>query len=224
MSKSEVHARIAEIGIIPCIRVSTPEDADYITKEIADAGIPIVEITMIVPGAVDLFAALVRNHPNVIVGAGEVMDLTSARRCLDEGAQFLTGPGLDLGSAPFPANTDALVIPAALTPTEVMKAWSTGCDFVKIFPCAQVGGAHYIHALKAPFPHIPLIASGGVNQETIGDFIRAGATAVGIGEALIPHESIQLRQTHRVRELAHRFATIVKRARAETPHRKEATR
>ena len=222
MSKSEVHARIAEIGIIPCIRVSTPEDADYITKEIADAGIPIVEVTMIVPGALDLFATLVRNHPNVIVGAGELMDLTTARRCLDAGAQFLTGPGLDLGNVPFPETKDALVIPAALTPTEVMKAWSIGCDFVKIFPCAQIGGAHYIHALKAPFPHIPLIASGGVNQETVGDFIRAGATAVGIGEALIPHESIQLRQTHRVRELAHRFATIVKRARAETPHRKEA--
>jgi len=224
MTKPEVHARIAEVGIIPCIRVSTPEDADFITQEIAGAGIPIVEVTMIVPGALDLFAALVRDHPKVIVGAGEVMDTTTARRCLDAGAQFLTGPGLDLGNAPFPTATNALVIPAALTPTEVMKAWSTGCDFVKIFPCAQVGGAHYIHALKAPFPHIPLIASGGVNQENAGDFIRAGATAIGIGEALIPHESIQLRQTHRLRELAHRFATIVKRARAEAPHRKEAAR
>ena len=224
MTKPEVHARIAEVGIIPCIRVSTPEDADFITQEIAGAGIPIVEVTMIVPGALDLFAALVRDHPKVIVGAGEVMDTTTARRCLDAGAQFLSGPGLDLGNAPFPTAANALVIPAALTPTEVMKAWSTGCDFVKIFPCAQVGGAHYIHALKAPFPHIPLIASGGVNQENAGDFIRAGATAIGIGEALIPHESIQLRQTHRVRELAHRFATIVKRARAESPHRKEAAR
>jgi len=224
MTKPEVHARIAEVGIIPCIRVSTPEDADFITQEIAGAGIPIVEVTMIVPGALDLFAALVRDHPKVIVGAGEVMDTTTARRCLDAGAQFLSGPGLDLGNAPFPTAANALVIPAALTPTEVMKAWSTGCDFVKIFPCAQVGGAHYIHALKAPFPHIPLIASGGVNQENAGDFIRAGATAIGIGEALIPHESIQLRQTHRVRELAHRFATIVRRARAESPHRKEAAR
>ena len=143
MTKPEVHARIAEIGIIPCLRVSTPEDANFITKEIADAGIPIVEVTMIVPGAHDLFAALVRDHPKVIVGAGEVMDETTARRCLDAGAQFLTGPGLDLGNAPFPANTSALVIPAALTPSEVMKAWSTGCDFVKIFPtAAQVGGEH----------------------------------------------------------------------------------
>ena len=224
MAKPEVHARIAEIGIIPCIRVSTAEDASFITQEIAGAGIPIVEVTMNVPGALDFFAALVRDHPKVIVGAGEVMDAATARRCLDAGAQFLTGPGLDLGNAPFPTATDALVIPAALTPTEVMKAWSIGCDFVKIFPCAQVGGASYIHALKAPFPHIPLIASGGVNQETAGDFIRAGATAIGIGEALIPHESIQLRQTHRVRELAHRFASIVKRARAETPHRKEGGR
>lgn len=219
MTKPEVHARIAEIGIIPCIRVSSPEDADYITKEIADAGIPIVEVTMIVPGALDLFAGLVRSHPNVIVGAGELMDSTTARRCLDAGAKFLTGPGLDLGSAQLPVD-EVVVIPGTLTPTEVMKAWSAGCDFVKIFPCAQVGGAHYIRALKAPFPHIPLIASGGVNQETAGDFIRAGAIAVGIGEALIPHESIQLHQTHRVRELAHRFLSIVKRARSEMPHHK----
>jgi 2-dehydro-3-deoxyphosphogluconate aldolase / (4S)-4-hydroxy-2-oxoglutarate aldolase len=222
MTKSEVHARIAEIGIVPCIRVSTPEDADFITKEIADAGIPIVEVAMIVPGALDLFAALVRSHPGVIIGAGELMDVATARRCLDAGAQFLTGPGLDLGNGPFPTSADVLVIPAALTPTEVMRAASTGCDFVKVFPCAEVGGAQYIRALRAPFPKIPLIASGGVNQETAGDFIRAGATALGIGEALIPRESIQLRQTHRVRELAHRFASIVKRARAEAPHRKEA--
>ena len=103
MTKSEVHARIAEIGIIPCIRVSTPEDASFITQEIASAGIPIVEVTIIFPGALDLFATLVRDHPDVIVGAGEVMDAATARRCLDAGAHFLTGPGLDLGNAPFPA-------------------------------------------------------------------------------------------------------------------------
>jgi len=222
MTKPEVRSRIEEIGLIPCIHVSSPEDAAYATQELANAGIPIVELTMIVPGALDLLAGLVRDHPQVIVGAGELMDSATTRRCLEAGAQFLTGPGLELGSADFAGQTSAVIIPGALTPTEVMRAWGAGCDFVKIFPCAQVGGAHYIHALKAPFPKIPLIASGGVNQETAGDFIRAGATALGIGEALIPHESIPLRQTHRIRELARRFLSIVKHARAEKPHRKEA--
>jgi 2-dehydro-3-deoxyphosphogluconate aldolase / (4S)-4-hydroxy-2-oxoglutarate aldolase len=131
----------------------------------------------------------------------------------------LTGPGLDLGDAQFADFPGVVSIPGALTPTEVLKAWRTGCDFVKVFPCAQVGGAHYIQALKVPFPHIPLIASGGVNQETAGDFIRAGATALGIGGALIPQESIHLRQTHRIRELARRYVSIVKHARTGTPHR-----
>jgi len=225
MTKKEVRAQIEEIGIIPCIHVSTPEDAKYAVKEVAQAGIPIMEITMIAPGAMELLADLVHNHPDVIVGAGELMDAKTAYRCLEAGAKFLTGPGLDFAGAEF-ADIDGVVsIPGALTPTEVMKAWSsTGCDFVKIFPCAHVGGAHYIQSLKAPFPHIPMIASGGVNQETAADFIRAGATALGIGGALIPQEAIRLRQTHRIRELVRRFVGIVKQARADMPQRTEAAR
>ena len=219
VTKPEVRARIEEIGIIPCIRVSTLEDATYAASEISEAGIPIVEVTMNIPGALDLFADLVRNNPGVIVGAGELMDAQTARRCLEAGAKFLTGPGLGLGSAVFGGDPGVVVIPGALTPSEVLQAWETGCDFVKIFPCAEVGGARYIQALKAPFPHIPLIASGGVNQENAADFIRAGSVALGIGGALIPHESIPLRQTHRIRELARRLVGIVKHARADLTHR-----
>ena len=217
MTKQEVRARIEEIGIIPSIRVSSMEDAVFAANEISAAGIPIIELTMIVPGALEVIADLVRNNPDVIIGAGELTDSKTARRCLDAGARFLTGSGVDLGSVEFSREEGAVVIPGALTPTEVMRAWKSGCDFVKIFPCAQVGGAQYIRALKAPYPRIPLIASGGVNQETAADFILAGATALGIGGALIPHESIQLRQPHRIRELARRFVAIVKHARAQMP-------
>jgi len=224
MTKPEVRAMIEEIGIIPSIRVSSTEDAIFAANEISAAGIPIVELTMIVPGALEVIADLVKNNPDVIIGAGELTDSKTARRCLDAGAKFITGPGLDLGSVEFSTSEGVVVIPGALTPTEVMRAWKSGCDFVKIYPCSRVGGPHYIRALKAPYPRIPLIASGGVNQETAGDFILAGATALGIGTALIPHESIQLRQPRRIRELARRFVAIVKEARAQMPPRQEAVR
>ena len=223
MNKQEVRARIEEIGIIPSIHVSSTEDAIFAANEIAAAGIPIVELAMNVPGAIEVIADLVRNNPDVVIGAGEVTDSKTARRCLDAGAKFLTGPGLDLGNVEYSNTEGVVIIPGALTPTEVMRAWKSGCDFVKIFPCSRVGGPHYIRALKAPYPHIPLIASGGVNQETAGDFILAGATVLGIGTALIPHESIHLRQPRRIHELARRFVAIVKEARAQLNHHHAAS-
>jgi 2-dehydro-3-deoxyphosphogluconate aldolase / (4S)-4-hydroxy-2-oxoglutarate aldolase len=220
MTKVEVHARIQEIGIIPSIHVSSIEDAQFAAKEISAAGIPILELATIEPGAIEIIADLVRTYPDLIVGAGELTDAQTAQRCLDAGASFLTGPAVDLGGPDF-SQQGPVIIPGALTPTEVLKAWKSGCDFVKVFPCAEVGGAHYIRALKGPYPYIPLIASGGVNQETAAEFIMAGATALGIGGALIPHESIRLRQSQRIHELGRRFVGIVKHARSLLPHRKE---
>ena len=220
MTKVEVHARIQEIGIIPSIHVSSIEDAQFAAKEISGAGIPILELATIEPGAIEIIADLVRTYPDLIVGAGELTDVQTAQRCLDAGANFLTGPAVDLGDPEF-SRQGPVIIPGALTPTEVLKAWKSGCDFVKVFPCAEVGGAHYIRALKGPYPYIPLIASGGVNQETAAEFIMAGATALGIGGALIPHESIRLRQSQRIHELGRRFVGIVKHARSLLPHRKE---
>jgi 2-dehydro-3-deoxyphosphogluconate aldolase / (4S)-4-hydroxy-2-oxoglutarate aldolase len=220
MTKVEVHARIQEIGIIPSIHVSSIEDAQFAAKEISAAGIPILELATIEPGAIEIIADLVRTYPDLIVGAGELTDAQTAQRCLDAGASFLTGPAVDLCGPEF-SQQGPVIIPGALTPTEVLKAWKSGCDFVKVFPCAEVGGAHYIRALKGPYPYIPLIASGGVNQETAAEFIMAGATALGIGGALIPHESIRLRQSQRIHELGRRFVGIVKHARSLLPHRKE---
>jgi 2-dehydro-3-deoxyphosphogluconate aldolase / (4S)-4-hydroxy-2-oxoglutarate aldolase len=214
MKKEEVRARIEEIGIIPAIRVSSAQDALFAADAISSGGIPIVELTMTVPGAIDVISDLVRNSPRMIVGAGTVWDKETAQRCLDAGAQFLTSTGLDLGVVEFAVKQGIAVFPGALTPTEVMTAWKAGADFVKIFPCSQLGGVSYIRTLKAPFPQIPLIASGGVNQQTAADFILAGAVALGIGGELIPRKAIELRQPHRIRELAHRFVGRVKDARA----------
>jgi len=219
MKKEQVRARIEEIGIIPAIRVSSPQDAMFAAETVCRSGIPIVEVTMTIPGAIEVISELAQNNPNVIAGAGTVFDLETARRCLDSGAQFLTSTGLDLDLVAFAVKHDIVVLPGALTPTEVMAAWKARPDFVKIFPCSQVGGPSYIRALKGPFPHIPFIAAGGVNQQTVADFILAGAVAVGIGGELIPHEAIHLRQEHWIGELARRFAAMVKDARIQRQSR-----
>ena len=213
MTREQVRSRIQEIGIIPAIRVSSPEDALFAAEAVCNHGIPIVEVTMTVPGAVSVISELAAKNSNVITGAGSVSGEETARRCIDAGAQFLTSTGLNLDIVHFALGRNVVVFPGALTPTEIMAAWEAGPDFVKVFPCASVGGPAYIRALRGPFPHIPLIASGGVNQQTAGDFILAGATALGIGGELIPHEAIQRRQEHRIGELARRFLAIVKESR-----------
>jgi 2-dehydro-3-deoxyphosphogluconate aldolase/(4S)-4-hydroxy-2-oxoglutarate aldolase len=213
MTRDQVRSRIQEIGIIPAIRVSSAQDALFAAETISASGIPIVELTMTVPGAIDAIAHLARNSPEVIVGAGTVWDTETARRCLDAGAKFLTSTGLDLSVVEFAVKENVAVFPGALTPSEVMMAWKAGADFVKVFPCSQVGGVSYIRTLRAPFPQVPLIASGGVNQETAADFILAGAVALGIGGDLIPQKAIALRQPHRIHELARRYLGMVKQAR-----------
>jgi 2-dehydro-3-deoxyphosphogluconate aldolase/(4S)-4-hydroxy-2-oxoglutarate aldolase len=214
MKKEVVQARIEEIGIVPAVRLSSADDARFATDAISHGGIPIVEITMTVPGAIEVISELVRNSPELIVGAGTVFDMETARRCLDAGATFLTSPGLDLALVEFARKENIVVLAGALTPTEVTNAWKAGADFVKVFPCSQVGGDTYIKALKRPFPQVRLIAAGGVNQRTAANFILAGASAIGVGGELIPKEAIQLRQAERIHELGRRFVGFVKSARA----------
>jgi 2-dehydro-3-deoxyphosphogluconate aldolase/(4S)-4-hydroxy-2-oxoglutarate aldolase len=221
MKKEEVQARIEEIGIIPAVRLSSAEDARFATEAVSHGGIPIVEITMTVPGAIEVISDLAKSSPELIVGAGSLFDVETARRCLDAGAIFLTSPGLDLGLVEFARKEDVVVLAGALTPTEVTTAWKAGADFVKIFPCAQVGGETYIKALKRPFPQVRLIAAGGVNQRTAANFILAGASAIGVGGELIPNDAIQLRQAERIHELARRFVSFVKSARARMAAMKE---
>ena len=221
MNKEEVRVRIEEIGIIPAVRMSSAEDARFATEAVSNGGIPIVEITMTVPGAIEVISDLARNSPELIVGAGTLFDVETARRCLDAGATFLTSPGLDLAIVEFARKENIVVLAGALTPTEVTTAWKAGSDFVKVFPCSQVGGDSYIRALKRPFPQVPLIAAGGVNQQTAANFILAGASAIGVGEELIPKDAIQFRQADRIHELARRFVSFVHNARTRIAAAKE---
>ena len=215
MKKEEVCALIKKVAIIPAIRVSSGDDAHFAAEAVTQGGIPIVEITMTVPGAVDLISHLVRYHPTMIVGAGTVCDTETARKCVGAGASFLTAPGFDTEIVEFATKEEIAVLPGALTPTEVLVAWRTGAVVVKVFPCALVGGDKYIKALTASFTQIPLIAAGGVNQQTAASFILSGAAAIGVGKELIPTEAIECKQSERIRELALRFSRLVKDAREQ---------
>jgi 2-dehydro-3-deoxyphosphogluconate aldolase/(4S)-4-hydroxy-2-oxoglutarate aldolase len=219
VKKEEVLAKILEVGIMPGIRTSSAEDGRFAADAIAKGGIPIVEMTMTVPKAIDVISDMVRTAPHVIVGAGTVLDLDTARRCLDAGVSFLTSPGLDLKIIGFAVKENILVIAGAMTPTEVITAWQAGSELVKVFPCAPIGGPAYIKALKGPFPQVPMIAAGGVNQETAADFILAGAAALGIGGRLIPKAAIEHRKPDQISELARRFLRIVWTARNKTSRR-----
>lgn len=221
MTKGEVCDSIRATGVIPAVRVSSAEEAHFAADCVSSGGIAIVEITMTVPEAVSLISHLVNHHKNMVVGAGTVLDIETARQCVDAGASFLTAPGFDPTLVEFAAKEDLAVLPGALTPTEVIMAWKAGADFVKVFPCAQVGGDKYIKALKTALPQIPLIAAGGVNQQTATSFILAGATAIGVGNELIPPEAIELGESGRIQELARRFLAFVKEGRDRLPPQKE---
>jgi 2-dehydro-3-deoxyphosphogluconate aldolase / (4S)-4-hydroxy-2-oxoglutarate aldolase len=210
MKKAEVCALIKDVGIIPGIRVSSYDEGHFAAEAVTAGGIPIVEITMTMPGAVELITHLVKHHPKMIVGAGTVLDMEKARMCIDAGASFLTSPGLNVKIIELAAKEEITILPGALTPTEIVTAWQAGADFVKVFPCAQHGGASYIKALKAPLPDVLMIAAGGVNQQTAVNFILAGATAIGVGAELVPPEAIERRQADRIKELAQRFVGFVK--------------
>ena len=221
MKKEEVHARIEEIGVVPAVRVSSAEEARFAAEAVSRGGIPIVEITMTVPGAIEVISHLLKRIPEMIVGAGSILDVETARRCLDAGAQFLTTDGLDLGVVEFAVKQHVVVFPGTLTPTEVITAWKAGSDFVKVVPCAQLGGESYIRALRGPLPQVPLIAAGGVNQLTALNFILAGATALGVGRELIPSEAIRMRQAERINELARRFVSFVNNGRVQAAARRD---
>lgn len=215
MTKQQVRDLIETIGVIPAVRLSSAEDAFFAAEAISSAGIPILEITMTIPGAVNVIFELAQKYPDMAVGAGTVLDLDVAHRCLNAGAKFLTSPGLDLEMVKYALKRGVVVFPGALTPTEVLMAWKAGSDFVKVFPAAQVGGASYIRALKGPFPDVPMIASGGVNQQTVEKFFSAGAAAVGIGRHLIDPKAIQRREGDWIRELARRYLNMIKHTREE---------
>src|SRR5580704_11034647 len=214
MTKQEVRAWIEEIGVIAAVRERSTENALFAADAVVQGGIPVVEIALTVPQAMMVISHLAKSVPGIVVGAGSVTNPEAAQKCLDAGAQFLTSDGFHPAMVEFGAKEGVVVIPGTLTPTEVIGAWETNSDFVKVVPCAQLGGAEYIASLHVMFPQIPLIASGGVDQQNASKLIIAGAIALGIGRELIPKEAIRNRQSARIGELARRFLDFVKSGKA----------
>lgn len=214
MDMQKVRERIVEIGVVPVVRAASPREARMAADAVCEGGIPIVEITMTVPGAVDVIRELTKSTTNdVLVGAGTVLNADAARRCLDAGAQFLVSPGLNVPMVALAKKEGKVVMAGALTPTEIMSAWEAGADFVKVFPCGQVGGAKYIKALKGPFPQIPFVPTGGVNLTTAGEFIDAGAVALGVGGELVQAEALRANKLEVIVENARKFVAAVNLAR-----------
>jgi len=216
MTKQEAAQKIADIGIIPVVRAASEKLGMQAAEAVCAGGIPIVEITMTVPGAIDLIAQLAKRMGSVVlVGAGTVTDAETAQRCLDAGAEFLVSPGFDLETVKLANHAGKLVMAGSLTPTEVITAWKSGSDLVKIFPCGTVGGAKYIRALKAPLPHIPMVPTGGVNLTTVAEFIRAGATALGVGGELVSATALESGNTAEIVDAARKFVSIVRETRGQ---------
>ncbi len=215
MNREGVRSSIARIGILPAIRLSSAEDAVFAVNTIAESGIPIAEVTLTTPNALEIIAEIACANPDLTVGAGTVLDLETARRSLDAGAKFLTSPGLDLEIVEFAAKHGVAVLPGALTPSEVTAAWKAGADFIKVFPCSIMEGPSYIRTLRVPFRDFPLIAAGGVTQQNAAEYIQAGAVAIGVGRDLVSPEAVRRRQKDWISELTHRFLQIVADARNE---------
>ena len=214
LSKAEILERIVEIGLIPVIRVETAALARRAVAAVRKGGIPLVEITMTVPGAIGIIEEL-RDEvgQDVIIGAGTVLDSQNARQCIRAGAQFIVSPFLDPDTVAACNEEEVVVMPGAFTPTEIVRAWSLGADLVKVFPAGAAGGASFIKSLKGPLPHIKMVPTGGVSLKTAKAFIEAGAEALGVGGDLVDVDALNEGTDARITERAQQFMDIVREAR-----------
>jgi 2-dehydro-3-deoxyphosphogluconate aldolase / (4S)-4-hydroxy-2-oxoglutarate aldolase len=214
LTKSEIIQRIRDIGVIPVVRASSAEEAIQVVDAIKVGGVSLLEITMTVPGAVQVIEQLVKRFgDDAIVGAGTVLDPETARACIDAGARFIVSPALNLETIALCRQQDVPVMPGALTPTEIVTAWNAGADLVKVFPCGAMGGASYIKSLKAPLPQIELVPTGGVTLATAATFIQAGAAAIGVGADLVDVKAIRSGHPEKITAAARAYVEAVRAAR-----------
>lgn len=215
MSKAAVLASLKEIGLVPVLRAESVEKALALAEAIAAGGVTVLEITMTVPGAIQVMRKLAEQRPDILIGAGTVLDPETARACILEGAKFVVSPALNVKTIEMCHRYSIAALPGALTPTEVVTAWEAGADVVKIFPASALGGAKYLGALKAPLPQVEMIPTGGVSLATANDFLQAGAFALGVGADLVNTKAMAEGKPEIVTESATKYLAIVKEFQAK---------
>ena len=216
MTKQQILSSIKDIGIVPIVRTTSTESAIRSVEAIYNGGIRAAEITMTVPGAIQALEKVADAlGDKMVLGAGTVLDPETARLAMLAGAEFFVSPNLRLATIELAQRYSKVVMPGALTPTEVLTAWEAGADIVKVFPCGNLGGPKYIKALRAPFPHIEMIPTGGVNLETAGEFLKAGACAVAVGAELVDAKSVKEGRYDLIEEKARQYLAVIAKARAE---------
>lgn len=216
MQNTETVQRLKELGIVPIVRTTNAESAIRSVEAIAEGGIPCAEITMTVDGAIralekvaDLFG------DRIILGAGTVLDPETARACMLAGAEFFVTPSLNTRTIDLVKRYSKAIFPGALTPTEIVTAWEAGADAIKVFPCSALGGAKYIKALKGPFPHMEFVPTGGVNLDTVGEFLAVGCCAVGVGSELIDNKTVAAGKYEIFTQRARQFRDKIAEARGK---------
>jgi 2-dehydro-3-deoxyphosphogluconate aldolase/(4S)-4-hydroxy-2-oxoglutarate aldolase len=214
MTKAAVLERLQSIGLVPVLRADSVSQAIALATAIADAGVTTLEITMTVPGAIQVIRRLAEDRPDILIGAGTVLDPETARMCILEGAQYIVSPALNLKTIELCHRYSVAVLPGALTPTEVLTAWEAGADVVKVFPAFSLGGARYLTALKGPLPQIELIPTGGVTLANAHEFLAAGAFALGVGSDLVDAKALSAGRPEIITENARKYLAIVAHHRA----------
>ena len=207
--------RIERVGLIPVLRAKNTNQAHAVVEAMLQGGVTVVEVTMTVPGAVQLIRDLKQEYgPKVLLGSGTVTTAKEAEDTIAAGAEFVVSPSFHPDVVQATKEAGKLSIPGALTPTEVIAAHRAGADYVKIFPCSAMGGAPYLKALLAPFPHLKLIPTGGVTVDTAESFLKAGARALGVGSDLVNLQAVEEGRPEVITETAKKYAAIIARVRA----------
>jgi len=216
MTKQTILSSIIDIGIVPIVRVTSAESAIKAIEAIYRGGIRAAEITMTTPGALKALEKVADQFGDqIVLGAGTVLDPETMRASMLAGAEFFVSPNLRLSTIEMAKRYSKVIMPGALTPTEVLTAWEAGADIVKVFPCGNLGGPKYIKALKAPLPHVEMIPTGGVNLETTGEFLKAGACAVAVGGEMVDAKTVKEGRFDVIEERARQFLAAIAKARAE---------
>ena len=208
---------IERVGLIPVLRAKNAPQARAVVEAMIAGGVTVVEVTMTVPGAIELLKELKKEYGSgLLLGSGTVTTAAQCQATIDAGAEFVVSPSLHPEVIATTKANKKISCPGALTPTEAITAWNAGADYVKIFPCSALGGASYLKALLAPFPHLKVIPTGGVTLQTAESFLRAGARALGVGSDLVNLAAIDAGHPETITETAKAYLKVLAEVRAQS--------